>query len=88
MGLAGRLLWPFLGVDSEAPVRSLVSLTFCLLLVAGCGPAIPREDLGTVVDEVPEVPGTEEPYEMPALEGPAAEAAPIERPKNPGETPR
>jgi hypothetical protein len=41
------------------------------LSLAGCGAELSKADLGTVVFEVPKVPGTEEPYEMPQL-GPAA----------------
>jgi len=36
----------------------------------GCGPSGDRDDLGTVLEEVPEVSGAEEPFEMPEL-GPA-----------------
>ncbi len=37
------------------------------LFLGGCGPALSRSDLGTVVFEVPKVAGTEEPYAMPQL---------------------
>lgn len=52
-----------------------------LLPLAGCGPEIPADDLGTVRFEVPAVPGAEKPYEMPELgPKPAADA------EAPGET--
>lgn len=39
------------------------------LIVPGCEgrPHVPKEDLGEVVFEVPTVPGSEKPYEMPQL---------------------
>ena len=43
----------------------LLGLLLSFSPVAGCGPAIAPEDLGTVVEEAPEVPGAEEPYELP-----------------------
>ncbi len=51
-------------------MRLFRSLTFCLLLMAGCGPAVPREDLGTVLDEVPKIPGVGQPDELPELDPP------------------
>jgi hypothetical protein len=48
-------------------------LAIFLLFLGGCGPAVSRHDLGTVVFEVPKVAGADEPYRMPQL-GP-----PIER---------
>ncbi len=33
----------------------------------GCGAQVSKADLGTVIFEVPKVPGTEEPYQMPQL---------------------
>lgn len=35
--------------------------------ISGCGPAVPEEELGTLVFEVPKVPGAEEPYELPEI---------------------
>jgi hypothetical protein len=35
------------------------------LLFAGCGPAVSEEELGRVVDEVPEIPPGYDPYELP-----------------------
>lgn len=34
---------------------------------AGCSPAVPREELGNVVYEIPSVPGAEVPYQIPAI---------------------
>jgi hypothetical protein len=36
-----------------------------VLLLAGCGPVIPKEDLGTPVFAVPTVPGADKPYNLP-----------------------
>ncbi|MCD4727728.1 MAG: hypothetical protein K8R46_08705 [Pirellulales bacterium] len=44
-------------------------LSICL---AGCGPELSERDLGTVVDEMPKVAGSEKPYPMPQL-GPSSE---------------
>jgi len=43
----------------------------------GCGPEVPREQLGHVVFEVPVVPGAEKPYplEMPPEQAPPPDAA-------------
>jgi len=42
--------------------------------MAGCGAQLSKADLGTVIFEVPNVPGTEEPYQMPQL-GPSEDGA-------------
>jgi hypothetical protein len=39
-----------------------------LLSIVGCEQRIPKEELGTVVFEVPAVPGAEKPPPMPELE--------------------
>jgi hypothetical protein len=39
-----------------------------LLLIVGCERRIPKEELGTVVFEVPAVPGADKPPPMPELE--------------------
>jgi hypothetical protein len=50
-------------------MRLSASLMLALLLgvppVAGCGPAIPPEDLGTVLEEVPKIPDADEPAGAP-----------------------
>ncbi len=38
--------------------------------VAGCGAQLSKADLGTVIFEVPQVAGTEGPYQMPQLGSP------------------
>lgn len=38
-----------------------------LCAVSGCGPELSEEELGTVVFEIPDVPGADEPYEVPDL---------------------
>ncbi len=50
----------------------LCSAYFCclgLLAIAGCEQRISKEELGTVVFEVPAVPGGDKPPPMPELEG-------------------
>lgn len=65
-------------------MRLVIGLMFCLLLTAGCGPAVEREDLGTVSHRVPEVPGAKEPYQMPELdEPPDAQPGPVQSPQTP-----
>jgi hypothetical protein len=39
--------------------------------MAGCGAQLSKADLGTVIFDVPNVPGTEEPYQMQQLVPPA-----------------
>jgi hypothetical protein len=43
----------------------LLGVFLTLPLLSGCGPALSEEDLGTVVFDVPEVPGADEPYPFP-----------------------
>ena len=42
------------------PVGLMLGLLLGVLPVAGCGPAIPPEELGTVLEEVPEIPGADD----------------------------
>lgn len=50
---------------------SVVSLlAVCLSGWAGCGERVSEEDLGTVVEGIPQVPGAEKPYELPDLSSP------------------
>jgi hypothetical protein len=44
------------------------------VLTFGCGPEVPREELGEIVFEIPEVHGTDEPYPMPELGEPPPES--------------
>ena len=39
------------------------------LALVGCGPDLEREEFGKVHYKLPDVPGAEEPYELPALDG-------------------
>ena len=55
-------------------VRRILPCLFAAMLFAqGCEQRIPKEELGTVIFEVPQVPGSEKPPEMPQLD--AAEDA-------------
>jgi hypothetical protein len=40
-----------------------------LLVLTGCGPRVGPEELGKVVYTLPDVPGSQQPYPLPALEG-------------------
>jgi hypothetical protein len=52
-----------------------------LLSILGCEQRIPKEELGTVVFEVPVVPGGENPPPLPELEGlPASHPVPPGQP--------
>lgn len=55
-------------------MRFRFSSLLLLVSLAGCGPALSKSDLGTVVFEVPKVAGSEEPYPMPQL-GPPSESS-------------
>ncbi|NLF10024.1 MAG: hypothetical protein GX594_18900 [Pirellulaceae bacterium] len=53
-------------------MKSRFIFGFCGLLIVfsclfGCGPKLSERDLGTVVEEVPQIEGAEEPYPMPRL---------------------
>lgn len=37
-------------------------------LLSGCGPQVPREDMGEILEGLPVVPGVETPYPLPELE--------------------
>ncbi len=52
-----------------------------LLSMLGCDRRIPKEELGTVVFEVPVVPGSEKPPPMPELDAkPDSHASPAAKP--------
>ena len=58
-----------------------ISLYLGLVLLAlgalstGCGPAVSKSDLGTIVTDLPKLKGSEKPFEMKQL-GPAKEPVP------------
>lgn len=54
-------------------MRRFIGVLLCSILLTGCDPSVPPEDLGTLLDEAPEIPGTDEPYEMPELDRSDAE---------------
>jgi len=65
----------------RAFVGCVLSGLLAVAAVGGCGPNLSEEDLGTVVTDMSEVPGADEPYELPELEEPPpadSEPAPIE----------
>ncbi len=55
--LWSKNLWRFVG----AVTTGLCSLAV-VLFVSGCGPAVSDEELGTVIYDVQEIPGGDEPY--------------------------
>ena len=56
------------------PLGAGIRVAVCLAGAAGgCGPEVEREDLGTVVFEVPVVAGSETPYPIPDLDAPSPE---------------
>ena len=44
------------------------------LLLGGCGPSVPEEELGRIVNEVPEIPPGYDAYELPDLSVPGGES--------------
>lgn len=54
-----------------------IGLALLAATVAGCGPRLSEEELGTVV-EISQVPGIREPYELPQGGGAPADAPPNE----------
>jgi hypothetical protein len=50
------------------PVGTLLALALLCLGPSGCESEVSKGDLGTVVFEVPKVPGAEKPYVFPQLE--------------------
>jgi hypothetical protein len=47
------------------PIAPAACLFAVLLLTAGCEPSVSKKDLGTVIYEVPKVPGADKAFEMP-----------------------
>ncbi len=65
-------------------MRIVAGMLICLLLVGpslvGChygwsGPEVSKDEMGTVIDGLPEVPGGDVPYEIPDYEPPKATSA-------------
>ena len=58
-------------LDRESLPCDIGSAFFCSSSaadsLAGCGPELSKNDLGTVVFEVPKVAGADQPYQMPQL---------------------
>ena len=67
-------------------LRVTILCSLGLLSIIGCEQRIPKEELGTVVFEVPAVPGSDKPPPTPELDGvrdshaPAQSKTPTERP--------
>ncbi len=60
----------------------LAPLAICPVFIAGCGPSVSRDELGTVVFDAKELPGAGKPYDHPEMHVPGskspAKAAPSE----------
>ena len=48
----------------------MLILASCLVLISGCKPSVPREELGTIEGGLPKLVDTKEPYPMPELDRP------------------
>ena len=58
-------------------LRFILAGLLATTAASGCGPSLSEEELGTVLFEVPEVPGSEEPYTLPdAVPAPLSESEP------------
>jgi len=72
-----------------ALMRRLLTIVVCLVGVwttTGCRPSSPPdEELGTVIYEVPQLPGSDQPYPLPEL-GPDAEKPDTQKPGEPPAT--
>ncbi len=53
----------------------VVALLLPLVAISGCGPEVSRSDLGTILDQTPQLPGTDEPYALPKVGNVSPEAA-------------
>lgn len=59
-------------------MRALAGLILgglAITLLAGCRPTLSEEEFGTVVFEIPDIPGTEAPYKLP--DSPTGASSPI-----------
>lgn len=55
-------------------IRRLVLLALMgAVVLPGCGPSLSEKELGTIVYEVPKVPGSDQPYKLPSVTAPAPE---------------
>ncbi|MBN1590235.1 MAG: hypothetical protein JW888_12040 [Pirellulales bacterium] len=70
-------------------ILRLIGLTAFLALfpaASGCGPSCSEEELGTIVHEVPEVPGSDKEFPLPKLDPSAASEEPTGPPSPLGPT--
>ncbi len=51
-------------------MRYMLMLASCLVLISGCKPSVPREELGTIEVRLPKLVDPKEPYPMPELDRP------------------
>jgi len=50
-------------------IAGTCGVALAVLVFSGCGPHVPKEDLGEVVlDKIPEVPGAKKTFAMPELD--------------------
>ena len=62
----------FLSCFRYTRILQFSGLAVLLVILGGCGPELSKDDLGTVVFDVPKVAGSDRPYAMPKL-GPPSE---------------
>ncbi len=67
-------------------MRYWITTLFLFAVVAGCGPALSKQDLGVVVFKDPKVAGSDKPYVMPQLSQSDESAAPSDDHGNQKET--
>lgn len=51
-------------------MHPLLPVFLLVVILSGCGPAVDTKDMGTIVFEVPQVTGADQPYELPPEAGP------------------
>jgi hypothetical protein len=56
----------------DYPTCWLATIGLMLATVGGCGPRLSSPEFGTILHEIPKVPGTDKPYPMPQLDEPSA----------------
>jgi hypothetical protein len=57
----------FLGPSRPGAILRLSGCVAFLAILGGCGPELSKNDLGTVLSDLPQVAGLDKPYPMPQL---------------------
>ena len=53
----------------------LLGIVLIVFTASGCGPGLTEEELGTVIYDAKELPGADQPYELPEQAYPSTEGA-------------